>query len=79
MYQGTILNRTRVPVKREQVQPGPVVQANGVVQVDNTDRIGALEASLTAALALIAGHESRIDALELTIADHEARITTLEP
>ena len=53
--------------------------ANGVVQVDNTDRIDALEASLTAALAIIAGHESRIDTLELTIADHEARITALEP
>ena len=61
------------------MQPGPAVLANGVVQVDNTDCIGALEASLTAALALIAGHESRIDALELTIADHEARITALEP
>ena len=53
--------------------------ANGVVQVDNTERIDALEASLTAAFALIAGHESRIDALELAIADHEARITALEP
>ena len=79
MYQGTILNRTRVPVKREQVQPGPGVQADGTVQTDNTDRIDALEASLTAALALIAGHESRIDALELTIIDHESRIAALEP
>ena len=46
------------------MQPGPVVQADGTVQTDNTDRIDALEASLTAALALIAGHESRIAALE---------------
>ena len=79
MYQGTILNQTRIPVKREQVQPGPVVQANGAVQTDNTDRIDALEAALAAALALIAGHESRIDALELTIIDHESRIAALEP
>jgi len=64
MYQGTILNRTRVPVKREQVQPGPVVQADGVVQTDNTDRIDALETALAAALVTIADHEARIAALE---------------
>ena len=64
MYQGTILNQTRIPVKREQVQPGPAVLANGVVQVDNTERIDALETALAAALVTIADHEARIAALE---------------
>lgn len=46
------------------MQPGPIVQANGIVQADNTDRIVALEAALDAALLVIADHESRITALE---------------
>ena len=46
------------------MQPGPVVQAYGVVQTDNTDRIDALETALAAALVTIADHEARIAALE---------------
>ena len=38
--------------------------ANGVVQVDNTERIDALESALAAALVTIADHEARIAALE---------------
>ena len=72
MFQGTTLNQTRIPVKREQVQPGPIVQANGTVQADNIDRIAALE-------ALVVVMQAAIDALELTVADHETRITALEP
>lgn len=43
MYQGTILNQSRIPIRREQVQPGPVVLADGIVQADNTERIVVLE------------------------------------
>lgn len=64
MEQGTNLNFSRIPTRRGQVQPGPIVQANGIVQADNTDRIVALEAALDAALLVIADHESRITALE---------------
>lgn len=44
MEQGTNLNFSRIPTRRGQVQPGPIVQANGVQVSDHETRIADLEA-----------------------------------
>lgn len=60
MDQGTILNQTRTPVKRGQVQPGPVVQASGVSVAALEVRVDDLEG---AAFGFVAGQGGAVTQL----------------
>lgn len=71
MFQGTDLNFTSQPVKRQQTIPAPTVAANGVQVADHETRIDALEA---ADLAI----DSRLDALEASDTALDGRLDVLE-
>lgn len=71
MFQGTDLNFSSQPVKRQQIVPAPTVAANGVQVADHETRIGALEA---ADVAL----DGRVDALEAADAALDTRLDVLE-